>query len=163
MPKLGRLSPSTLPLSPAWTLSLPGLPVKPAKHQSALEILCLWKPAAEPQQHISSRTKGGQATREGPLQAVLKTGWSNYGHHPCLSLGTEANRGPFACNSSADIYYYPPSLPERVCVPMRYSSISQFTWWKLSTWPGAVVRTGFKAGGQKLQFAPLTTWPENKF
>lgn len=26
-----------------------------------------------------------------------------------------------------------------------------------------MVRTGFKAGEQKLQFAPLMTWPENKF
>lgn len=41
VPKLGRLSPFIFPLSPAWALSLLGLPVKHAKHRRALEILLL--------------------------------------------------------------------------------------------------------------------------
>lgn len=112
MPKLGTLSSFILPLSPAWALSLLGLPVKPAKHRSALEILCLWKPVAEPQQCISARTRSGQVACEGPLQAVLKMGWSNYGQHPWLLLGAEANSCPFAYISLADYLIPPTILPE---------------------------------------------------
>lgn len=77
VPKLGRLRPFILLLSPPLALSLFGLQLEPAKRASALEILCLRKPVAEPQQHVSSWTCSGQAVHEGLLHALLKMGWSD--------------------------------------------------------------------------------------
>lgn len=105
VPKLGRLSTFILLLSSVLALSLFGLWVKPSKHASALEILCLWKPVTESQQHISSWTWSGQAVCERLLQAVLKIVWSDYGRHPgCRSQQL------FLCTYFFCRYLIPPTI-----------------------------------------------------
>lgn len=72
------------------------------------EMVCLWKPVSECQQHISSRTWNGQAACEGPLQAVLKTIWSNYGQHSWLLRGAVATISTVA-------WYHPGRLGRLLC------------------------------------------------
>lgn len=100
------------PSVPPLALSVFGLWVKPAKHKSALETLCLRKPGAEPQHHVSSSCSG-QAVCKRLLQAVLKMVWSDYGQHPgCRSQQL------FLCTYLFYRYLIPPTItPETwLCV-----------------------------------------------
>lgn len=142
---------STLLLSPLLAWSLFGLWVKPAKRASAPEILCLWKPVTEPQQHVSSWICSGQAVCERLLQAVLKTVWSNYGHHPgCRSQQLFLGMYLF-CR-----HLIPPTVTPETwqCVFLCITAAAVSLLGESSTWLEQWLRAALRAGGQKLLFQP---------
>lgn len=126
-------------------------------------MLCLWKPASEPQQHISSRTWSGQAASEVPLHAVRKTGWSDYDQHPWLWLGAVASSCPF-CVILLQLFntthHHPPEtsqcmLPSITAMLASLHGESQHTTRSWTCWIQ-------KMSLHLLQFTPVT-WPENTF